>query len=115
MNLKLDANRILVFAPHPDDDILGCGGSIAAHVEKGDTVKIVYLTPGESGSLDIDKAELGDMRKSEAQAAARVLGVEEIEFLGWPNSYLNVQREYVQQLTSPVRRESPHRVYLPHS
>jgi LmbE family N-acetylglucosaminyl deacetylase len=111
----ITAKRILVFAPHPDDDILGCGGSIAWHVEQGDQVKIVYLTSGESGSLDIGKGELGLLREREARAAAQVLGVKETEFLRWPDGYLAVRPEYLRQLTSLIRAERPHRVYLPHS
>lgn len=115
MNQIISANRILVFAPHPDDDILGCGGSIARHVQKGGRVKIVYLTSGESGSLDISKIDLGDLRESEARAAASLLGVEETQFLRWPDGYLAVQRTYLQILTSLIRAERPDRVYLPHS
>lgn len=108
-------NRILVFAPHPDDDVLGCGGSIAWHVEQGHQIKIVYLTSGESGSLEISKTELAALRESEALAAARILGVKETEFLHWPDGYLMVEPEYLLKLTSLIREEKPHRVYLPHS
>ena len=109
------ANRILVFAPHPDDDVLGCGGSIARHVEEGAQIKIVYLTSGESGSLTVSKAELAGLREKEALAAARVLGVNDTEFLRWPDGYLTIKREYLIKLTSLIRAEKPHRIYLPHS
>lgn len=115
MNQFIDSNRILVFAPHPDDDILGCGGSMAWHVHHGEQVKIVYLTSGESGSVDISKTALGELRESEARAAASVLGVEETQFLRWPDGYLAVERDYLQILTSLIRAERPNRVYLPHS
>jgi LmbE family N-acetylglucosaminyl deacetylase len=115
MNHNSIINRIVVFAPHPDDDILGCGGSLAGHIEKGHIVKIVYLTSGESGSIEIGKAALGGLREVEARSAARILGVEQTDFLRWPDGYLTVQREYLRQLTSLIRAEKPHRVYLPHS
>ena len=41
--------KILIFAPHPDDAEIGCGGTIAKHIAKGDQVKIIYITSGERG------------------------------------------------------------------
>ena len=107
--------RILVFAPHPDDDILGCGGSMAWHVKQGHSLKVVYLTSGESGSLDYSKAQLAALREGEARTAAFTLGVEQTEFLRWPDGYLEVKPDYLQKLTSLIRIEKPHRIYLPHS
>lgn len=39
--------RVLVIAPHPDDEIIGCGGTMAQHVEKGDRIFVIYVTSGE--------------------------------------------------------------------
>ena len=41
---KPNAERVMVFAPHPDDDLLGCGGTLIEHVKKGATVTVVYMT-----------------------------------------------------------------------
>lgn len=109
------SKRILVFAPHPDDDILGCGGTIAYHVEQGQHLKVVYLTSGESGSLEYSKEELAALREREARLATLILGVKQTQFLHWPDGYLEVRPEYLQKLTSLIRIEKPHRVYLPHS
>jgi LmbE family N-acetylglucosaminyl deacetylase len=117
MVMKSDtaSKRILVFAPHPDDDILGCGGSMAWHVQQGHQLKVIYLTSGESGSLDFSKDQLVGLREKEACAAAQVLGVKQTAFLRWPDGYLQVKPEYLQQLTALIRAEKPHRIYLPHS
>jgi N-acetylglucosamine malate deacetylase 1 len=67
---------ILVFAPHPDDAEIHCGGIIAAHVRQGASVVIVDATRGELGSRGTV-----DMRAREAQHAADILGVQARENL----------------------------------
>ena len=59
--------EIVVFAPHPDDDVLGCGGSI---IKSKANVTAVYMTSGDAGSLTIPKEELSVIRRAEARAAA---------------------------------------------
>ena len=44
----LRKKKIMVFAAHPDDEVLGCGGTIAMHAKKKDIVQIVFFTDGES-------------------------------------------------------------------
>ena len=41
--------RVLVISPHPDDDVIGCGGTLRRHVLDGDEVRVIYLTSGERG------------------------------------------------------------------
>ena len=45
---KKRKNNILVVAAHPDDEVLGCGGTLAKHISLGDYVKIVFLSDGET-------------------------------------------------------------------
>jgi N-acetylglucosamine malate deacetylase 1 len=52
---------VLVAAPHPDDEVLGCGGSIARHVEAGRQVFVLHLSSGEHGSPAHAPARLGPM------------------------------------------------------
>ena len=41
-------NRILVISPHPDDESIGCGGTLRKHITEGDSVWVIFLTSGES-------------------------------------------------------------------
>ena len=68
-------NKVLVVAAHPDDEILGVGGTILKHVKAGDEVKILILGDGETSrdqGADIEK------RLNQAKKAAEILGVTEI-------------------------------------
>jgi LmbE family N-acetylglucosaminyl deacetylase len=106
---------ILVLAPHPDDDIIGCGGSIAKHIQHGNHVAIVYMTSGEAGSLQYPPEELGLIRETEARNAAASLGVTDLTFLRNPDGYLQYNKEVIDQLVTLIRVKKPVTIYMPHS
>jgi LmbE family N-acetylglucosaminyl deacetylase len=106
---------VLVFAPHPDDDVIGCGGSIVKHVEAGRDVAVVYLTSGEAGSLQHGKTALAAIRETEAREAAASLGVSDLVFLRHPDGGLEAGPSLISELVSLLRARRPEIVYLPHS
>lgn len=63
----IEARSVLVLAPHPDDEVFGCGGAILRHVEAGARVDVVVFTHGGKGGP-------ADQRQAESQAAAKILG-----------------------------------------
>jgi LmbE family N-acetylglucosaminyl deacetylase len=85
--------RVLLLAPHPDDETIGCGGTLRKYVEAGARVRVVVLTDGRQGDSELRRlaaddparsrleSELASRRKGEALAALAVLGVQEHEFL----------------------------------
>lgn len=83
---------LLVIAPHPDDESLGCGAFIATRRRRGQPVHIVWLTDGDSSHTDFDGGppQLAAKRREEAHAAATALGVPMAcrHFLGAPDSQL---------------------------
>jgi len=81
---------LLVIAPHPDDECLGCGGLIARTHAKGARIRILFLTDGEGASGKPDPA-LGRVRREEARQAASRLGVAaaDLHWLGLPDSGLD--------------------------
>lgn len=107
--------KIVVFAPHPDDDVIGCGGTIAAHVQAGDEVAIVYLTSGEAGSLPIPPDELRGIREREARQGTEILGVDDLIFLRFPDGYLDFSPECIRTLVKLIRDKKPDVIYLPHA
>ena len=81
--------NVLVVSPHPDDESIGCGGAIAAHVDSGDQVTVLWLTSGEAGAGTDDTDRATGLREGEALAAAAVLGISGQVFLGLPDGALD--------------------------
>lgn len=75
--------NVVVFAPHPDDEVLGCGGTIAKKLADGDNVFIIFMTDGRYGLKEVgidenpDPFELKTIRKEEALKAAKMLSLKE--------------------------------------
>lgn len=82
------SDGILVFAAHPDDEVLGMGGTIAVHADRGDSVRIVCVTDGSSTQYPGD-AELRAQKEGEARAAAAELGVSDYVHLDLPDMRLD--------------------------
>jgi LmbE family N-acetylglucosaminyl deacetylase len=84
---------VLIVAPHPDDESLGCGRLIASLCQQGRRVDVVWLTDGEASHPDFPggPAQLANLRRREAHAAARILGVSELHLhhLGAPDGQLS--------------------------
>ena len=106
--------NVLVAAPHPDDDVIGCGGSILRHVQKGHPVTVVYVTTGEAGNIYSPKEALAVIREREARAAARLLGVQDLIFLGYPDGGLECDGEALNRVVGIIREKKPGLVYMPH-
>ena len=88
--MKNSNSTVVVFAAHPDDDILGCGGTIAKLTQEGSKVHIVFLADGESSRDDItDINSLIQQRKQDAKKALKILGCDSIEFLDFPDNRLD--------------------------
>lgn len=111
----LQARTIVVFAPHPDDDILGCGGAIAHHIKQGDKVCVVFVTSGEKGSnKKLDKEQLAQQREFEAVQAQKILGCHTCIFLRNADSKLQVSKETIHQILTCLQKYAADCVYIPH-
>jgi LmbE family N-acetylglucosaminyl deacetylase len=107
-------SRVLVLSPHPDDESIGCGGSLRKHVMDGDEVRIVFLTSGEAGGHGLAPKEAAAKREAEGHAAAAVLGVDGVEFWRLPDGALSVSPEGVARLRRVLEEWRPETVYAPH-
>ena len=107
--------NVVVVAPHPDDEILGCGGAVRLHADSGDRVTVVFLTSGELGLGRLDRAEARRVREAEAKEAAAVLGIDGTDFLHLLDWELDTQpEEAADSLCAAFERHRPDLVYAPH-
>ena len=107
--------KVLVIAPHPDDESLGCGGTLCLHAARGDRVFGVCLSSGELGLKDLPRAEAWKVRESEGRSAAKILGLAGIVFLRCPDWGIGDEIGKTARALRPIlKREAPDLIYLPH-
>jgi LmbE family N-acetylglucosaminyl deacetylase len=103
-------NRVLVVATHPDDEILGCGGTVALHTRGGDIVHSIIVCEGESHRYS---DRICNIQRPQAEAAANILGVEEIHYLAFPDQRLDTLPliDVISSLEEIVKKFQPNIIY----
>ncbi len=109
----LDEKRVLVLAPHPDDDIIGCGGALRLYHERGATITTVYMTDGRRGGEAEAGEDLVSIRQSEAERAAAIIGIDDLVFLSNKDGELSTSRNAAVDLGAIIRDFVPEAVFLP--
>lgn len=105
-------DRALVIVAHPDDVDFGAAGTVATWTAAGAHVSYCIVTDGAAGSSDpaVDLATLAARREREQREAARVVGVDEVVFLGYPDGKLEPTQELRRDLSRVIRMTRPDRV-----
>ena len=101
----------LVFAPHPDDETFGMGGSLLLASDHHIKTQVVVLTDGALGGAGGD--ELIILRKQEAKAAAECLGVENLTFWDLPDRGLTISVGNIQKVTNVLTAFKPASIFFP--
>jgi LmbE family N-acetylglucosaminyl deacetylase len=106
-------NKILVIAPHPDDEVLGCGGLIKKASERGDEVYVLVISRGTPKFYSDDK--ILNVR-NEAMKAHKILGVTETAFLDFHAPELDVtnKAEISREISKFISQWNVSELYLPH-
>jgi LmbE family N-acetylglucosaminyl deacetylase len=116
------AKRVVVFAPHPDDETLGCGGTIASRLNEGYDVSVVFLTDGRYSLAEFGASsgptplEMKATRKEEAIRATKILGLREknLFFLDFEDTTLQKNEKTAQERVSEILQDlSPAEVFFP--
>ena len=105
--------NVLIIAPHPDDEILGCGGTIAKHTAAGNRVYVCVVTRGKLPLFNDDGVKIV---REECASAHEYLGVKETIFLDFPAAMLEEVPRYElnDSLCTVVQCIKPEEVYIPH-
>jgi len=105
--------KVLVIAPHMDDEILGCGGTMVRHVQDGDSVSVCIVADRAYGHQHTH--ELIEREKEACRRAKAVIGYHELIFLDLPDEHLDrSQIALIVPLEEVCNRVKPDIVYLPH-
>ena len=111
--------RVLCVAPHPDDEVFGCGGLLAALVDHGCRVQTVILTCGGAGgggenpSSSPDEQALIAQRREESSQAAKALGTPPPEFLSFDDRSLRYGPALKAALAGAIQQHAPQLLLLP--
>ncbi len=107
----------IVFAPHQDDETLGCGGTIIRKKQAGADLKIVFMTDGSASHSLMDSRELKAIRREEALAAANKLGVEpcDVIFLEVQDGKLSYNiMPTIQKVSNIIINFLPQEIFIPY-
>jgi LmbE family N-acetylglucosaminyl deacetylase len=104
--LDLRGERLLVLAPHPDDEVIGCGGLVALHLREGRKVRVVVFTDGGA-------AGEAKQREAESRAALASLGEAEIEFLHFTDRGLAESGGFAAALREEIVHFRPDLIAVP--
>lgn len=109
-------SRILVIAPHADDEVLGCGATMAKACTNGDEVFVLICTNASVGAPELFSAELIKQIRSEAVSAHRMIGVKETFFLDFPAPALDQYPRYKMsnEISAIIKKIGADTVYIPH-
>lgn len=111
--------KVLIVAPHPDDEVIGCGGLIARLVEEGRTPQIIVMTGGDgshNGCCQIAKELLVKARRELTRNALSILGVPEnyLHELDFPDGGIDNTLPQIEQLKTLLSELKPDSIFVPH-
>src|SRR5215204_513202 len=112
---NLCGHRVLVLAPHPDDETFGCGGALLLHRHQQDPVHVIFLTSGEAGNWQggHDQLIFRAHREAEAANALNCLEVREWEFWRYPDRGVAADGQLINRLSEAIRAYGATLVYAP--
>lgn len=105
--------KILVIAPHPDDEVLGCGGTMIRNVEEGNEVYVCVVTKGFPPLFNAERTALN---RQDTIACHEAIGIKETFFLDFPSTQLETiaRSDFNGKILEVIRTLVPDEVYIPH-
>jgi LmbE family N-acetylglucosaminyl deacetylase len=108
-----EVKKVMVFAPHPDDEALGCAGTLLQILNKDVSSLIIFLTSGER-LYGAPSREIAEMRKKESAKSAGMLGFREMLFLDFPDGEIDSHKESIYgKLSEIIEQRKPDMIFSP--
>jgi len=106
------SNDIVIIAVHPDDETLGCGGTLLRHVENGDIIHWVIVTTMTSPMFTVERIKA---REKEIENVSRLYGFKSVTQLGFPTTQLSEipEKILIDAFSKTFRYIKPHTIYMP--
>jgi LmbE family N-acetylglucosaminyl deacetylase len=102
-----DWTRGLAVVAHPDDMEFGAAAAVARWTRQGKAFAYALVSEGEAGIATMDPSRVGPIRREEQRASCAIVGVTELEFLGWPDGAITESLELRADLAATIRRHQP--------
>lgn len=108
--------KILVIAPHADDEVLGCGATMAKACAKGDDVYVLICTNASVGAPELFSEEIIKQIRKEAVTAHKLIGIKETIFLEFPAPVLDQHPRYKMsnEISAIIKKTGVDTVFIPH-
>ncbi|MEI8057227.1 MAG: PIG-L deacetylase family protein [Actinomycetes bacterium] len=109
-----ETSRVLAVTAHPDDIDFLAAGTIAGWTDRGIEVTYCIITDGDAGGSDhsVDRAQIPIIRRAEQVAAAQIVGVTDVRFLGYRDGELTVTHELRRDISRVIRQVRPQRILI---
>lgn len=110
--LPEDWQRGIVIVAHPDDIEYGAAAAVARWTRQGKDIRYVLVSSGEAGIAGLPPAECGPLREDEERTSAKIVGVSQVDFLGYPDGRIEESLALRRDLAAAIRRHQPEMVVL---
>lgn len=109
----IEGRKVLVLAPHPDDEVFGCGGAIMRHLALGAAVQVCIVSDGGGELAGEARASYVAQRQQESKTAAAVLGYGEPQFWDWPDREVKYGEQLIGRIADAIDQFGADLVYAP--
>ncbi|MBN2880578.1 PIG-L family deacetylase [Candidatus Woesearchaeota archaeon] len=109
------SGKILIICAHPDDEIIGCGGTIAKFTNEGKKVHTLIFSFGESSHPWLQEDKIKGIRIKESESAGKIVGTESTEFIGvWDGAfkkYVQKNPDIVKKIKAYIKKINPDKIF----
>ncbi|PAV31299.1 hypothetical protein CIL05_01210 [Virgibacillus profundi] len=106
-----DYQRILILAPHMDDETIGAGATLKLHANNGAQINCAMITDGSNSQSDLDRQELSKTRKLEMEKVKDILGITKMYYLDLPDSSFKSNENSQNKLNEIIQEVQPDIIY----